>query len=304
VVTLPRVSILCFGEAIVDLVCEREASSPTDVDGFVPRFGGALANVAVAARRAGTETALAGGVGDDPWGRWLREQLAAERIDLRWFSLVGGARTPIALITFDANREASFSVYGEGIEATVASVEPKLAEAIAASEALVFGSNTLVGEPERELTLRARELALARGIPVLFDPNLRAHRWGDVERARELSLSICEGAFCVRANQEEGEWLTGERDPAAAARALASRGARIAVVTRGAHGAVARGECEADQPGVDVEVVSPLGAGDVFLGTLAAGLARREWDPRACEPAIAEAVEAAALTCTVWRAVR
>jgi sugar/nucleoside kinase (ribokinase family) len=53
-----------------------------------------------------------------------------------------------------------------------------------------------------------------------------------------------------------------------------------------------------------VEVVAPLGAGDAFLGTLAAGLARGEWDPRACEPALAEAVEAAALTCTVWRAVR
>src|ERR671915_1994233 len=98
--TLPRVTILCFGEAIVDLVCEREASSPTDVDCFVPRFGGALANVAVAARRAGAETALVGGVGNDPWGHWLRERLAGEGIDLRWFSPVPGVRTPLALVTF------------------------------------------------------------------------------------------------------------------------------------------------------------------------------------------------------------
>jgi sugar/nucleoside kinase (ribokinase family) len=302
-VTLPPVSILCFGEAIVDLVCEREASSPTDVDCFVPRFGGALANVAVAARRAGAETTLAGGVGDDPWGGWLRERLEAERVDLRWFSLVPGARTPIALVTFDAEREAGFQVYGEGIRATVESVGPRLAEAVAASEALVFGSNTLVGEPERELTLRARELALEGGVPVLFDPNLRAHRWGDLDRARGLCLSICEGAFCVRANEEEGRWLTGESDPAAAAEALAARGARIAVVTRGADGAVARGECEAEQPGVKVDVVSPLGAGDAFMGTLAAGLSSRGWAPRDCGEAMAEAVEAAALTCTVWRAV-
>lgn len=303
-VTLPRVSILCFGEAIVDLICEREASSPTDVDCFAPRFGGALANVAVAARRAGAETALAGGVGEDPWGEWLRDRLAEEGVDLRWFSLVAGARTPVALVTFDADREASFQVYGEGIQATVASVESRLPEAVTASEALVFGSNTLVGEPERELTLRARELALDGGVPVLFDPNLRAHRWEDLDRARELSLSICEGAFCVRANQEEAEWLTRESDPAAAAAALASRGARIAVVTRGADGAVARGECEVDEPGVEVEVVSTLGAGDAFMGTLAAGLARGGWEPGSCGPALAEAVEASSLACTVWRAVR
>jgi sugar/nucleoside kinase (ribokinase family) len=297
------VSILCFGEAIVDLVCEREGASPTDVDCFVPRFGGALANVAVAARRAGAESALTGGVGDDPWGHWLRERLAGEGIDLRWFSLVPGVRTPLALVTFDPEREASFRVYGEGIGATIGSAEPSLADAVASSEALVFGSNTLVGAPERELTLSARELALERDLPVLFDPNLRAHRWGDVERARELCLAICEDAFCVRVNREEGEWLTGERDPAAAAAAIAGRGARVGVVTTGAGGAVARGECEVDQAGVEVEVVSPLGAGDAFMGTLAAGFARGAWDPAAGEAALAEAVEASALTCTVWRAV-
>jgi sugar/nucleoside kinase (ribokinase family) len=303
VATLRRVSILCFGEAIVDLVSERDSRSPTDVDCFVPHFGGALANVAVAARRAGAATALAGGVGDDPWGRWLRDRLAAEGIELEWFSLVPGVRTPLALVTFDGDREASFRVYGEGIAATVASVEPRLAAAIPASEALIFGSNTLVGERERELTLRARQLALERGLPVLFDPNLRTHRWGNVERARSLCLEICDGAFCVRANREEAEWLTGVRDPAAAAAALADRGTRIGVVTTGPDGAVARGELEADQAGVAVEVVSPLGAGDAFMGTLAAALARAGWDPAAAKDAMAEAVEAAARTCTVWRAV-
>ena len=55
-----------------------------------PSFGGALANVAVAAAREGAEVELAGGVGDDPWGDWLRERLAAEGVGLRWFSSVRG----------------------------------------------------------------------------------------------------------------------------------------------------------------------------------------------------------------------
>ncbi len=60
--------ILCLGEAIVDLVCERELDTPAEADAFAPRFGGALANVAVAAARAGGRPALAGGVGDDAFG--------------------------------------------------------------------------------------------------------------------------------------------------------------------------------------------------------------------------------------------
>lgn len=296
-------SILCLGEAIVDLVCERELPSPAAADSFVPRFGGALANVAVAASRGGAEAALAGGAGDDPWGRWLSEGLAGEGVSLEWFSLVAGVRTPLALITFDERREAAFQVYGEGIAATLGSIEPRLAEAVGASTALVFGSNTLVGEAERELTLHARELALERGLPVLFDPNLRAHRWSDLDLARRLCLEVCDRAFCVRANRAEAEWLTGEGDPAAAAAGLARRGARIAVVTRGAEGAVARGACEADQLAVEVEVASTLGAGDAFMGALAAGFAAGGWEPAAGPRALAAAAEAGARACTVWRAV-
>lgn len=289
----------------MDLVCERELDSPADADSFTPRFGGALANVAVAARRAGAPAALAGGAGDDPWGAWLRRRLREEEVSLEWFSLVGGVRTPLALITFDRRREPVFQVYGEGIEATLRSVEPLLDSALDAAEALVFGSNTLVGEGERGLTLRAREMALDRGVPVLFDPNLRPHRWDDLDRARELCLRVCEDAFCVRTNEEEALWLTGADagGAEAAAEAIASRGATLAVVTRGAAGAVARGAGQAEEPGVAVDVVSPLGAGDAFMGSLAAGLSRAGWDPSSVAEALREAVEASAHVCTVWRAV-
>lgn len=298
-------TLLCLGEAIVDLVCERELDSPVDADCFRPRFGGALANVAVAARRAGAPAALAGGVGEDPWGRWLRDQLAREGVDLRWLSLVPGARTPLALITFDAEREPAFQVYGEGIGATLNSLEGRLEEALGASSALLFGSNTLVDEPERTVTLAARRLALERQIPILFDPNVRAHRWRDLERARELCLEICDGAFCVRANEAEAMWLTGRErsDPAAAAEEIAELGATLAVVTRGAGGALARGAVSAEVEGRSVETVSPLGAGDAFMGNLAAALALADWEPAAIGAALEQANEAAAEVCTVWRAV-
>ena len=55
-------------------------------------------------------------------------------------------------------------------------------EAVEATEALVFASNTLVG-PEREVMLRARERALELGRPVCFDPNLRLERWPSPEEA-------------------------------------------------------------------------------------------------------------------------
>ncbi|MGH2994006.1 MAG: carbohydrate kinase family protein [Solirubrobacterales bacterium] len=296
-------SILCFGEAIVDLMCERMSSSIEEADSYRPHFGGAMANVAVAARRAGAAVALAGGAGDDPWGRWLRSRLRSEGVDLSWFSLVAGLRTPVAFATFDRDGEPSFQVYGEGIEACVRSLGDRLEEAVGSASALVFGSNTLVGAPERGITLQARRLASDRGIPVLFDPNLREHRWANLDVALGLSRQLCEGAFCVRANEVEARAITGAEDPGTAAREIAALGARIAIVTMGAAGAVIRGAVEAEEDGIEVEVTSTLGAGDAFMGTLAAGLAEAGWDPARADGALARAVRASAEACTHWGAL-
>jgi sugar/nucleoside kinase (ribokinase family) len=294
--------ILCLGEAIVDLVCERELAEPGEADQFVPHPGGALANVAVAAQRAGAQAALLGGIGDDAWGSWLRERLWQERVDVRWLATIEDAPTPVAFVTFDWEREPSFAIYGEGIGQAMRAGGEHLSEAIDGATALVFGSNTLVGEPERELTLRARRAARDSGALVLFDPNLRPNRWRDLGRGVRLSREMIDGSYLVRANQWEAKELTGESDPAGAAEALATLGARLAVVTMGSDGAVMRGAASAEASSPEVEVVSPLGAGDAFMGALAAGLAAVDWDPERGAEALPGAVAAGAGACTGWGA--
>jgi fructokinase len=294
--------VLCLGEAIVDLVCERELDSPADADVFRPHLGGALANVAVACCRAGRGASLLSAAGDDPWGRWMREALGAEGVGLDWFGLVEAAQTGIALVTFDRNGEPGFQVYGEGIARAMKAAESHLEAAVAHCDALAFGSNTLVSASERSMTFRARELALEAGLPVLFDPNLRPTRWADLDDALRLCRELAAGALCVRTNDDEARVLTGEDDPAAAAETLCGLGAQLAVVTLGAEGALMRGAAVADAPGVDVEVVSTLGAGDAFMGTLAAGLAGAGWEAARAGEALPAAVEASAQTCTIWGA--
>jgi len=294
--------VLCLGEAIVDLICERVLDSPANADSFRPHLGGALANVAVACRRAGAGAALLGGAGDDPWGRRMRDALRDEGVGLEWFELAAGAPTAIALVSFDRDREPGFEVYGEGIERAMVAAELHLEPAIAACDALIFGSNTLVTEAERAMTLRARELALEAGKPVLIDPNLRPTRWERLEDALELSRSLFEGAFIVRTNDAEARLLTGRDDSAAAAEELVALGARLAVVTLGADGALVRGEAVAHAPGVEVEVVSTLGAGDAFMGTLAAGLSKAGWEAARADEALPDAVAASAEACKIWGA--
>lgn len=295
-------TIVCIGEAIVDLVCERRIESPDDADSFVPHPGGAVANVAMAISRAGGESALLGGVGDDIWGRWLRRRLTEAGVHVGWMASVPDLDSPLAVVIFDQSGEPAFQVYGAGIEPTMQAAARYVEEALDEAEALVFGSNTLVGAQEREVTLRARRGALDRDLPILYDPNIRPGRWARIEPALEFCREMCDGAFVVKANAEEAMTMTETDDPVAAADGLCALGARLGIVTMGAEGAVMRGAAEAEAMSPVVEVVAPLGAGDAFMGALAAGLSRVGWDATRAADALPAAVEAGANACTGWGA--
>ena len=125
-------------------------------------------------------------------GRLARGAAAIPGRGLRWLARLPGFPTPLAFVLVNEAAEPDFIVYGEGIEAGILSLEERLEEAIAAHDALLFGSNTLLGARERALTLRARDLALAAGKHVLFDPNLRMRRWRDRSEAVEMTAAALE----------------------------------------------------------------------------------------------------------------
>ena len=107
----------------------------------------------------------------------------------------------------------------------------------------------------------------------------------------------------MRANRDEAIAIAGVDDPRRAADELVALGAELAVVTLGAEGAVIRGACEAEVPAPRVEVVSTLGAGDAFMGTLVGELARLDWDLERADRALEPALAAAADACTRWAAL-
>ena len=299
----PPARTLCLGEALVDLICERPIERLADADAFVPHFGGAVSNVAVVAARHGAGVALAGGAGADSWGRWLRDRMVREGVDVSLFELIEGLQTRLALVSIDARGEPAYEIYGEEIPTVKRALAGGVERAIRESAALFISSNTLVGSEERAVTMRARELALELDRPLIFDPNLRLHRWPSHADAAASAIACVPGALLVRANAGEAALITGERDPERAARVLVDAGARLAVVTLGAEGALVRGELHGDVPGVPARVLSTVGAGDVMSGILLAKLASSGFEPPAVLSALSEAVEKSARACERWGAL-
>jgi len=296
---------LCFGEALVDLICEHPAGSLAEATAFAPHLGGVSANVAVAAARAGADVALAGSAGDDPWGAWVHDRLDDAGVGLEWFRLVGGQATSLAFVLIDEHGEASYAVHGPAGARSESGSEKRVLEAVEATDALFFGSNVLVGKAAASLAMAARERALELGHPIVFDPNIRLGRWdGNRGRAGAACGACVPDAFLVKCNMLEARLMTGETQPEAAAASLLAAGAQHVVVTLGARGAILRAKgLRRDIPARPAEVRSTVGAGDVFTGVLLAALGATDYYAAAIAAALPDAAEAAAAACERWGAL-
>ena len=155
---------LCFGEAIVDLICRHPVGSLAEADAFVPSPGGVTANVATAAARHGAVRRAGGRCRRRPVGRVAARPGSPPRAS----SCAGsawrrGRATAVAFVTVDERGEPAWQLYGDGVAATVDALDDRLLDAVEATDAFFFTSNTLAGEAEAQLTMAARERALELG---------------------------------------------------------------------------------------------------------------------------------------------
>jgi ribokinase len=269
--------VLVVGSVNVDLIMNVPAlpgPGETVLGGaFTEGGGGKGANQAVAAARAGAEVLLAGAVGDDAHGRGQRAALAAAGVDTTHLATVAGASTGVAFVVVDAAGANQIAVASGANGEVDAAAAAAAVRALDAERAAVLLSFEVGDEP---LVAAAREAA-ARGIPVVANP----------APAREPAAALLAVGPVLTPNEPEAAALGG-------AEALAARTGAAVVVTQGARGALIVGATGGAVPAPEVAVVDTTGAGDVFSGVLAAGLAAR----RPLPDAVAEAVAAASRSVT------
>jgi fructokinase len=207
------------------------------------------------------------------------------------------------LVAVDRAGDPSSYVYGDEISTVALALGDRVEEAVRGSAALFITSGTLVGAEESEVTMRAREVALSLGRPVVFDPKLCVERWRSRAESAAVANACVPGAVLVCATACDAELMTGEQDPERAALALLKAGARMVVITLGFEGAMLRGELRLDVDRVPATVVSTIGAGDVLTGVLLARLATTAFYPPAVAASLPEAVAQSARACEWWAAL-
>ena len=87
--------VLAIGRCGVDIYPLEIGMGLEDVETFGKFLGGSAANVTVAAARLGNRAALISGVGDDPFGRFVRAELAELGVDNRYVATHDEYPTPV-----------------------------------------------------------------------------------------------------------------------------------------------------------------------------------------------------------------
>ncbi|MFG2653851.1 5-dehydro-2-deoxygluconokinase [Streptomyces sp. NPDC048425] len=266
--------LITMGRIGVDLYPLQAGVPLAEVDTFGKFLGGSSSNVAVAAARLGRRTATVTRTGADPFGEYLHRRLREFGVDDRWVTPVPGLPTPVTFCEVFPPDDFPLYFYRlpKAPDLEIHTAELDL-DAVRAARVFWMTGTGLSEEPSRSATLAALAHRAKAGITV-FDLDWRPMFWEDPEQARPHYAEALRHATVAVGNVDEVEIATGEREPAAAARALLAAGVRLAIVKQGPKGVLAMaadGSC-AEVPPLPVDVLNGLGAGDAFGGALCHGL--------------------------------
>ncbi len=260
--------VLALGELLIDFTDNGLSAQGNPV--FEANPGGAPCNVLAMLNKLGRSCAFCGKVGDDMFGRQLREIVGSLGIDTSFLAMDKVYPTTLAFVKNAPNGDREFSFYRRGCADVQLSVE-ELGE-MPDARCFHFGSLSLTDEPVRGATQQAVSAARQKGILVSFDPNLRPALWSSQALAKEQiewGLSQCD---IVKIADNEVEFLTGTTDLVKGAAILRERfpDIRLLCVTAGADGSYAHWkDLSVFQPAFKLGgTVETTGAGGTFCACM------------------------------------
>ncbi|KPK94978.1 MAG: hypothetical protein AMJ94_00595 [Deltaproteobacteria bacterium SM23_61] len=254
------IEVFGIGQCSLDYIGKIQAYPPPDrkceFTDMVIQGGGPVATALVALARWGVSCAFAGVLGDDLFGRMIKESLEAEGIDTQGVRVRRGTDSQFAFIAAESGLGRRTIFWRRPTGPPLATGEIDIGRIERAKILHTDGRFA-------EASLAACRTARRAGIPVVVDAD--SFHEGLIDLARESDYFIASENFAAA--------LLGKENPREACCRIADLGPRVAGVTLGARGYIALAEGDLiEKPAYRVDPVDTTGCGDVFHSGFIYGL--------------------------------
>jgi 5-dehydro-2-deoxygluconokinase len=281
-----RLDLIAIGSAAVEFHGEQIGSRLEDMTSFAMHLGGGAARVAVGLARLGLDVGLLTRVGDEPMGRFLRETLAVEHVDVSLVRTDPHRPTALVLCCVRDERNSAclpFRTACADLAIETGDCDPQI---FARAGAVLVSASHMAHAGPGDAARHAIALARSHGARVILDI--------DRDRA-ELAAPVCDAGLAAQlqdilplcdlvvGTEAELRAVGGAPETMAALRRLRELTRALLVVKRGPAGcavfpaAIATSlDAAIRGPGFAAGMVDAPGAGDAFLSGFLAGWLRDE----------------------------
>lgn len=263
------IDVTALGELLIDFTENGTSAQGNPILEANP--GGAPCNVLAMLKRLGKNSAFIGKVGNDMFGKQLKDAISEVGIDARGLVIDEEVHTTLAFVHTYPDGDRDFSFYRNPGADMMLTKEEVPEELIRDSRIFHFGTLSSTHPGVREATRHAIDVAKEAGCLVSFDPNLRPPLWKDLEDARaeiEYGLSKCD---ILKISDNEVEFLFGTTDYDEGARLLKEKyQIPLITITLGKEGSRVyyKDSRVTAKPFLQENTIETTGAGDTFCGSV------------------------------------
>jgi 5-dehydro-2-deoxygluconokinase len=245
-----KLDVITIGRASVDLYGQQIGSRLEDVASFAKSVGGCPANIAIGTARLGLKSALVTRVGDEQFGRFIREQMAREGVETAGIVDDPARLTALAILSVESDKSFPLLFYRENC-ADMALCADDIDEALFSRAGAVVVTGTHFSRPNTDAAQKkAIRLIRNAGGKVVFDIDYRPNLWGlaghaagderyvKSERVSQHLKTVLPDCDLIVGTEEEVLIASGEDDLLKALKTIRSLSGAVIVLKRGPMGCI------------------------------------------------------------------
>ena len=262
-----KYDVIALGELLIDFTMNGQSDQGNNMFEACP--GGAPCNVLALLNKMGKKTAFVGKVGEDQFGRLLKETITEAGIDASNLKMDSEVNTTLAFVHTFPDGDREFSFYRNPGADMMLRPEEVNTELIAQTKIFHFGTLSMTHDTVREATKKALAAAKENGCLISFDPNLRPPLWSSLDLAKEQMEYGFAQCDILKISDNEIQFVSGKEDYDEGIAYLQEKyHIPLILLTMGKEGSRAYYKgMRVERPGFTVKAIETTGAGDTFCGS-------------------------------------